>query len=72
MNKYIVAYVSQFDTNLTQTLIEANSEVEAMLQYLAQVQDITFDETDTYDLSTVDAITETCFNFDSNISVFQL
>ncbi len=34
MNKYIVAHVNQFDNELTQTLIEAESDLDAALLYL--------------------------------------
>ncbi len=72
MNKYIIAYVSLFENQLTQTLVEATSERDAMLKYLAAKQDIVFDEQELLDLEDVDSLVEKCFDMDSNISVYKL
>ncbi len=72
MNKYIIAYVSLFENQLTQTLVEATSERDAMLKYLAAKQDIVFDEQELLGLEDVASLVEKCFDMDSNISVYKL
>lgn len=72
MNKYIVAYLSLFENELTQTLVEATSERDAMLKYLAQCQDVVFDEKELLGLETIDLLVEQCYNMDSHISAFKL
>lgn len=72
MNKYIVAYISLFENQLTQTLVEATSERDAMLKYLAEKQDITFEEDELLAMEDADQLVECCFNMDSNISAYKL
>jgi hypothetical protein len=72
MNKYVVAYVSTFENVLYQKIVESTSERQAMLDYLAQCQDIVFDESDLLSMEDVDQLVECCFNMDSNISALQI
>lgn len=72
MNKYIVAYVSLFENQLIQTLVEATSERDAMLKYLSQYQDITFEEQELLSMEDQDQVVEYCLGIDSNISVYKL
>ena len=72
MNKYIVAYISMYENNLTQTLVEATSERDAMLKYLAGNQDITFEEDELLSMEDPDQLVERCFNMDSNISAYRV
>ena len=72
MNKYIVAYLSSFDGNLTQKLVEGTSKRDAALRYLEQEQDVMFDECDLLEMESYDALLECCFNMDSHISVYEI
>ena len=68
MNKYIVAYISFFDHVLLQAEIEAASDFEAAIKYLAMYQDIT----DIEEVSDLDSLVSLCFNWDSTISVYKI
>jgi len=72
MNKYIVAHVNQFDNELTQTLIEADSELDAALLYLAEYQDCAFDPSEQERFADLCSLIETCYDMDMNISVFKI
>jgi hypothetical protein len=72
MNKYIVAYISQFEHVLYQQPVWSTSERQAMLEYLAQYQDIVFDEQELLSMESVDQVIECCRNMDSNISVYSI
>lgn len=72
MNKYIVAHLNVNDNKLTQTLVEETSERAAMLKYLAQYQDVTFDEQELLNMESAAEVVEMCFNFDTNISVYKI
>ena len=70
MNKYIVAYLSLFDNKLKQVLVEAKDEVSAVYKYLAEQEDILFED---YELhNNMEDVSEQLFNMDSNISVYTL
>jgi len=65
MNKYVVAYISSFDSELKQEIVEASSEVNALLWYIS-------DWTRPDDLDTVEAIQQYIFDCDSAISVIAI
>ena len=44
MNKYVVAYSDEGDSKIDQKLVEASSARDAVIQYLAQFQDIVLSE----------------------------
>lgn len=67
MNKYIVAYISFFNNILSQIPVEANSDFEAALKYLAQYQDIVDPE-----VADFDSLVSLCFDWDSAISVYKI
>lgn len=46
MNKYVVAFCDETQSDIVQQIVEATSMRDAALKYLAQFQDITFDEDD--------------------------
>ena len=72
MNKYIVAHVNQFDNELTQTLIEAESDLDAALLYLGLKQDCVFDPSEQERFTDLGKLIETCYDMDMNISVFKI
>lgn len=72
MNKYIVAYLSLHYNVLSQTEIEATSERDAMIKYLARFEDITFTEQDLLSMEDAESIASTCFDMDSFISAYQI
>jgi hypothetical protein len=72
MNRYVVAYISFYDNFLHQCIVESTSKRQAMLDYLAQCQDITFDEADLMSMEDADEVMEMCFNMDSCISVIRI
>ncbi len=72
MNQYIVAHVNQFDNELTQTLVEATSELEAALLYLAEYQDCVFIEGEQDEFSDLNDLIRACYDMDMNISVFKI
>ncbi len=75
MNRYIVAYINNFDNVLSQTLVEADSEYEAAIQYLDQFQDIEFEEGElrhSKRFTELEVLQETMFNMDANISVYKI
>ncbi len=72
MAKYIVAHVNQFDNELTQTLIEADSELEAALSYLGLKQDCVFDPSEQERFTDLGDLVEMCYDMDMNISVFKI
>ena len=70
MSKYIVAYLSLFDNQLKQVLVEATNEVSAAYKYLAQYEDILFEDHELH--NNMEDVSEQLFNMDSNISVYTL
>lgn len=70
MNKYIIAYISLFENQLKQTLIEAESESLAAYKYLAEFEDINFEDFEKH--NNIEDITEMMFNMDNNISIYKL
>ena len=70
MNKYIVAYISLFENQLKQTLIEADNEALAVYKYLAEFEDITFEDYEKH--NNMEDISEMLHNRDSSISVYKL
>lgn len=64
MNKYIVAFISFHDNELTQELIEADSEVEAVK--------IKLGETLYGDETTLEELKSLAFDCESMISVYKL
>lgn len=65
MSKYVVAYISFFDNELKQEVVEASSEVNALLWFIS-------DRTRPDDLDTVEAIQQHMFDCDSAISVIAI
>jgi len=72
MNKYVIAYVSLFENVLTQTLVEATSEKDAMLKYLAENQNIIFEEGELLNIEDAGQLSEYCLNMDCQISGYKL
>jgi hypothetical protein len=71
MNKYIVAYIGLFENQLKQTLVEATSESLAVYKYLAEFEDITFEDFEKH--NNIEDIAEMLYNMvGSNISVYKL
>ncbi len=70
MNKYIVAYLSMFENELKQVMIEADNEIDAAYQYLAEREDILYDADERR--STLKLLIEDIFNMDGNLSVYKL
>jgi hypothetical protein len=64
MNKYVVAYSSDSDSDdIEQGLVEAISTRDAVLKYLAQFQDTTFDEAKLLAMEDVDAVMDYCYDY---------
>ena len=70
MNKYIIAYISLFENQLKQVLVEAHTEVDAAYQYMAAYEDIVFELHER--LNTLTEVIEQAHDMDSNISVYKL
>jgi hypothetical protein len=69
-NKYVVAYISLFENNLKQVIVEAESELDAAYQYLAEKEDIFYDAEDRTD--SLEALIDQMYNMDSNLSVIKI
>lgn len=72
MNTYVVAYISFYDNELRQNVIQSTSKRQAMLDYLAQYQDLVFNEADLLTMNDAEAIMDVCFNMDSAISAIEI
>lgn len=72
MNKYVVAYIPMFSNLLLQTVVEATSDRDAMIKYLAQFEDICFTEEELLEMQDADSIAEACYDMDCNISVIRI
>jgi hypothetical protein len=72
MNTYVVAFISFFDNELRQKVVESTSKRQAMLDYLASYQDLVFDETDLLAMEDAEAVMEMCFNLDCAISAIEI
>lgn len=69
MKKYVVSFIDFFDNQLISTIIEANSEIDSMLEYLKEHQNINLKSEDFED---EEAVKSYCFNMDSMINSIEI
>lgn len=72
MKKYVIAYISLFENELTQTIVYSTSLRAAVLEFLATTQDIVFDETDLLNMESYGQVVEQVFNMDSYINALEI
>lgn len=72
MKKYIVAHLNAHNNELTQTLVESNSEVAACFKYLAEYYDIVFEENEFDTNLTLESFMVRMFDMDTCMSVYTL
>jgi hypothetical protein len=63
MNKYVVAYNSESESCISQAIVEATSEREALIKYLAKYQDTTFSESELLSMEDADAVMDYCYDY---------
>ena len=73
MNKYVVAYTQESENDISQAIVEATSDRDAIIKYLATFQDITFTETELLSMEDVDLLTEYCLSYmAASVAVVQI
>ena len=72
MKKYVIAYISLFENELTQRIVYSTSRRAAVLEFLATTQDIVFDETDLLNMESYGQVVEQVFNMDSYINALEI
>lgn len=63
MNKYVVAFSAESGDAISQTLVWAESERSAVLKYLAQFQDIVFEEHELLSMESLDELLDYCYDY---------
>ena len=69
MKKFAVAYINQFDNELLQSVVEAESQLAAGIKYLAEQQDTLWEDEE---ITSYEQLLDTMYNMDSNISVIEV
>ena len=69
MKKFVVAYINQFDNELLQGVVEAETTLEAALKYLAEQQDTLWEDEE---ITSYEQLIDVMYNMDSNISVIEV
>ncbi len=72
MNKYAVAFAYIFDNDIKQEIVRADSELDAALTYLANIQGITFDNGEQEAFYNLESLICTCYEIDITISVIKI
>jgi hypothetical protein len=63
MNRYVVAYSEDYGGCISQGIVEATSEREAIIKYLAKYQDICFSESELLSMEDADAVMNYCYDY---------
>ena len=72
MNKYVVAYCGE-DGEVSQAIVEATSDRDALIKYLAKYQDTVFNERELLEMEDADLVMDYCYDFMAvSVSVVQV
>ena len=62
MNKYVVAYCGDDDC-ISQAIVEAMSDRDALIKYLAKFQDTCFSGSELLSMEDADAVMDYCYDY---------
>ena len=63
MNKYVVAYIQEHETHISHAIVEATSDREALIKYLAQFQDTCFSESELLAMEGAEGVMDYCYEY---------